>query len=884
MNNRITAEAGRCFAHRTEPATVCATGEGRTMTLNPEHLEKIRQSALTVEQAAALGWSSRPDGSLLIPYLKPDGSPETCHDGKPFSRLRLGAEELARRMQRWRNEGGKKPGKYVSPKGNGCRLYHSALAIQAGNYEERLQDRFTPLRITEGELKVEAATAHDPDVVTIGLGGVSSWKDRYDGGKESRPLIDWEGIPVEDREVRLCFDSDIDKPQVAANLKWLAEFILSNGPNADIQIELLPHDLNGDRLGIDDLIHRHGPEAFHRIAAIARPAFALEKKAGQEPERVWAFKPEPRLSHHKAVMAWAVFKDAYAARLGSGLYQWSRTHWTGMDGRPPEPLNAPLHQWMDRMGWERRESSVFGSMRQELHARIQRTGWDAPHLMAFENGTLDTRDDTFTAGHCRDDRLTFAFPFDYEPGAACPRWHQFLKETIGDAEMIQLLQAAFRWSLMPKDRDQHFRHELAFDVHGRRGTGKGTTMEVLNAICGGRRGVGVIKSASFSDPNALHGLIGKRVAVDPDASGRISDPGTFNDVVSNEPVQVKKLYEDITSERLGVVVWRFYNDQPGASGGGLEGMGRRIVTFRFDNVVARPDRNLKAALVAEAAGIFAWAWGMGEQAMHDTLTNVGEIKAVRQAAEDAALEREPILRFLVETFPAGTEAIKAADLFKKWKDWAESEGHNAGSNTKFGRDVKKLDAVHSSEGKTSRSYRIDPMREFDLARHLGMGQADQEASEAVEGWGSNPPPNPPPNPPQHRSDASDAAQTGNGGGFNPPQTLNPPPNPPPSKASAGLESQGRGEGSEGLSSKLRQGEKKERSEHYEKRFAAKPSEPSTASPPADLLPHLRAIRQQQPQAIAAVLVNDLYAVTGTRSSGRQLKEWLAWIDANPEVA
>jgi hypothetical protein len=55
-------------------------------------------------------------------------------------------------------------------------------------------------------------------------------------------------------------------------------------------------------------------------------------------------------------------------------------------------------------------------------------------------------------------------------------------------------------------------------------------------------------------------------------------------------------------------------------------------------------------------------------------------------------------------------------------------------------------------------------------------------------------------------------------------------------------------------------------------------------PPADLLPHLRAIRQQQPQAIAAVLVNDLYAATGTRSSGRQLKEWLAWIDANPEVA
>jgi hypothetical protein len=70
------------------------------MSVSQEHLQKIRQSALTAEQAAALGWSSQADGSLLIPYLKPDGSPETCHNGKPFSRFRLGEEELARRMEK----------------------------------------------------------------------------------------------------------------------------------------------------------------------------------------------------------------------------------------------------------------------------------------------------------------------------------------------------------------------------------------------------------------------------------------------------------------------------------------------------------------------------------------------------------------------------------------------------------------------------------------------------------------------------------------------------------------------------------------------------------------------------------------------------------------
>jgi P4 family phage/plasmid primase-like protien len=794
------------------------------MSLSHEHLEKIRQSALTAEQAAALGWSSQPDGSLLIPYLKPDGSPETCHNGEPFARVRLSPEQIADMKRR----GLEKPGKYRSPKGEGCRIYHSAIAISAGKYDKRLADRFTPLRITEGELKTESATVHDPARITIGLGGVSSWRDRYDGGRESKPLVDWDEIALDKREVRLCFDSDVDKPQVAGALRALAEFLLSKG--AHVLIELLPHDLNGDRLGVDDLIHRHGPDAFHRVAAIARPAFVVKEKIRGEPEIVWAFKPEPtgaQESHYKASLAWAVFKDAYAARLGAGLYRWERTHWCAMSGRPPEPLNAPLHQWMDRMGWERRASSVFGSMRQELSARIERTGWDPPHLLAFENGTLDTRNDAFSPGHRRDDRLTFAFPFAYEPGAACPRWHQFLQETIGDADLICLLQALFRWSLMPKDREQPFRHELAVDIHGRRGTGKGTLLEALQAVCGGRRGVGVVKSASFANPNALHDLIGKRVAVDPDASGRISDPGTFNNVVSNEPVEVKKLYADSSSERLGVVIWRFYNDQPGASGGGLEGMGRRIITFRFDNVVSRPDRNLKATLVGEAAGIFAWAWGMGEQAMHDTLTNVGAIKAIRQAAIDAAVEREPILRFLIEAFPDGSKGISAADLFKQWREWAQAEGHEPGSSTRFGAQVKKVQAVSSTKSKTGRTYEIEAMDQFDLARHLGIGEAEPGELGEVTGCASNPSPNPSPDASNPSPDPTRSEPAASGDGFNPSPEPNPSPNPSPSDPALYL---GSGEvvtGMTGSSQKTRVEQENGENDSYAGRFAVQPVKPVT---------------------------------------------------------
>ncbi len=54
----------------------------------------------------------------------------------------------------------------------------------------------------------------------------------------------------------------------------------------------------------------------------------------------------------------------------------------------------------------------------------------------------------------------------------------------------------------------------------------------------------------------------------------MKDPGIFNSLVTNETVEVHVFYKDRFAIRLGVVNWRFYNDPPTASGGGLEGMVR----------------------------------------------------------------------------------------------------------------------------------------------------------------------------------------------------------------------------------------------------------------------------------------------------------------------
>ena len=215
-------------------------------------------------------------------------------------------------------------------------------------------------------------------------------------------------------------------------------------------------------------------------------------------------------------------------------------------------------------------------------------------------------------GHNQEDRLTHCFPFEFDRAAKCPRWRQFLEETLkredgtSDHQAINLMRAAIRWSICPKDKTNAFPYERGFDVQGPRGCGKGTLGEVLQALVGNEHGVVPLRSADYSDPNALADALGKKIAMDMDATGHLSDVGTYNSICSNELIKVKILFKGQFSARLGVVPWHLYNDKPSNSQDVDEGMTRRLITFKIAESVSanRKDVKLKARLIAEIAGIY----------------------------------------------------------------------------------------------------------------------------------------------------------------------------------------------------------------------------------------------------------------------------------------
>ena len=435
--------------------------------LSAAHLQKLSRSALSPQQIESMGWLSLPNGRLEIPYLRPDGSAELCHDGKPFKRWRLSGTEL----DELKRQGHQKPGKYRSPKGEGCRLYHSALAIAAGNYPERLEDRFTPLRITEGELKAEAAAAHDPERLTIGLGGVSSWRDRYDDGQNSKPLTDWDEIQLEGREVRLAFDSDLQKPQVLAALKGLAQFLADRG--AHVLVEVLPHGLDGARLGIDDLIYRHGTNAFLEVARIARHPFKSQRGSAS-----WAFDPEPQDTRERNAYLFQMLGQHWrSSPNGKDHWQeWTGSFWQEVIG--DDELNRRIERFATLQGWHNRELATLRSLQAAFRRSIKPAAETQPRgLLPFRNGCLVLAD-MHMIQHDPEHGNNWALPYDYDPAATCEDTQSFLLDRLGDPASTAMYRAFLR-ALLTGDRLKCF-----VELTGTSNTGKGVVANLAVALVG----------------------------------------------------------------------------------------------------------------------------------------------------------------------------------------------------------------------------------------------------------------------------------------------------------------------------------------------------------------------------------------------------------------
>lgn len=625
--SRIDAFLG-IRAVRPEPPT----------TLSATHRAKLRQSALTDAQIDALGWSSLHSGRLLIPYVTPGGSAQTCHNGTPFTRERRSSAELRDQP---------KAGKYVSPVGEGNRLYHSRLAIARGDYRKRLDDIRTTLRFTEGELKAESANAHDPKRLTIALPGVWGWVDRYDGQartEPSKPVVELTEIPLQGREVRLCFDSDLHKPQVRAALQRFAEYL--NDAGARVLIEILPNDLNDDRLGIDDLIHCYGAESFLRITELAEPAFIV-KGRGDNARQVFNLLDEPADTHGRAVYLTALMGHAWAADSSARdrWLRWTGSHWADVVG--DDEVLQEIERFYDAQRW--RKARELGNVRGLLaafrrHCRSRGTPSDMDGLLPFRNGCLRLSDRALLP-HDPQRGNTWALPYNYNPGATCSGIVDFLHDRIGDEASIAVFRACAR-VLLTGERVKAF-----LEIVGPGDSGKSILANLLCALAGSENA----RSGNLHRLEDSHQRFetvkfkDKRLAIFPEAEKYSGPLDTLKAMTGGDPIdaEIKGSHRQVDFTFRGLVLLVGNGPiRPSDASGAV--MNRRR-SIHIDRVVATLQQRCLldsdghggwvGELVPELPGLVNWALGM----------SAAEARAALARDVPSLARAEAELRTLLET-------------------------------------------------------------------------------------------------------------------------------------------------------------------------------------------------------------------------------------------
>ncbi|HEY9699052.1 MAG TPA: phage/plasmid primase, P4 family [Trichocoleus sp.] len=358
---------------------------------------------------------------------------------------------------------------------------------------------------------------------------------------------------------------------------------------------------------------------------------------------------------------------------------------------------------------------MYRALEYELQARLLVEGgkWCSSKKIAFLNGTLDLERNVFSKKSQPSAYLTSVLPFEYREDADCPKWQKFLEEATNKNQgLIQLLQAICKWVLMPKELDRKAEIEKAFDLIGQPATGKSTFLDVLIQLVGFEN-VGPASPTTFKDAVGLGDLIDKKLAVDADCTGKMSNPGLFNKVVSNEPVVVKRLYQDTHSLRLGVVVVRAYNSFLETSAGS-QGFDRRVVVIPFEQKPKQTNLGLGAALREELPQIFYWAWSLDPKEMRRRIETANDINAIAKTQIERQEANNPVLIFLKDQYPTGsTERIKAGEFYSKYKKWCEQGNFQTLSLNSFVLDARRLGCERSPKTNGNYYYTIPALEDAE---------------------------------------------------------------------------------------------------------------------------------------------------------------------------
>jgi P4 family phage/plasmid primase-like protien len=565
------------------------------------------------------------------------------------------------------------------------------------------------VRVTEGALKADAATALS-GLLTIGLPGVSAWRR---AAKVLRQL----GAGT----ARLAFDADARTNRaVAEALVRLAEDLGQAG--FAVELERWPAEAGK---GIDDVLAAgQVPEVL--VGAAVQPALEEIQQTAREADPPPAAAPEasPGSPLGPVKKPWEDFHDPhFLARVFLDEHQhpdrrrfafYREQFWTWDDkrwvGQPDAEIRGQLARFCKReldkvfallsalprdddkqVRAPKVTTGMVTNVMQALSGEVllpqdtPQPAWlgpeQQPSYLALDNGLLDV---DALLGHEPDvlrphSPLWFSpvcLPYAFDPDADCPRWRAFLARNLEaeHSDKARVLQQFFGYCLLPDTSLQRF-----LTLVGEGANGKSVICACLRALLG-ESNISTVPLEMFADKFRLVGTLGKlaNIVAEVGELERVAE-AQLKAFVTGDPLEFERKFKAAFTARPTAKLVLATNNVPQFSDKS-DGLWRRMLLLRC-TVQIPPEERLAGMDTAEwwrdtgeLPGILNWAL-----AGLYTLRRAGRFVvpgSCQHEVDRLRVDLNPARRFLADHYQAGCGEVDKADVYARYREWCEKNGHH----------------------------------------------------------------------------------------------------------------------------------------------------------------------------------------------------------------
>jgi putative DNA primase/helicase len=307
------------------------------------------------------------------------------------------------------------------------------------------------------------------------------------------------------------------------------------------------------------------------------------------------------------------------------------------------------------------------------------------YVINLKNGLYNVLDGSISE-HTPEFYSTVQLAVSYDEKAECPRFMEFLRETLAETE-IPIIQEILGYLMIPINKAQK-----CFLFSGAAHAGKSTLLSVAQEILCGVENCSNVPWQMLSDKFKTAELYGKLANIFADLPQKnLDDNGLFKSIVGEDYITVEEKNKNPFSFKPFARLLFSCNDAPKNYGDRTDGFYRRLIIIKFEKSVPKDkrDANLVDKLRTEADGIFMWALQGLKRLMDNKFLFTETVKTAEELDKYKRNNSSALLFFEDKCELKGDSEVLRQEVYDGYKEYCNRNGYQALSATGFNAAIEK---------------------------------------------------------------------------------------------------------------------------------------------------------------------------------------------------